>query len=331
MQNILITGAAGFIGQLLARELLNDPSYSLILTDVNKPPIPRGVAYPQNAHCVQADLCTSASSVVDASLSAVFVFHGIMSSGSESNFDLGLRVNLDATRSLLDALRTTAPGVRVIYASSQAVYGQPLPEIVTDAVTPTPESSYGAEKLVCETLINDYTRRGFLNGFVLRFPTVSIRPGSPTAAASSFLSGMVREPLNGEECVIPIEDRTFRSWLCSPRTLVKNLIHSLSVPGDALPKHIRAVNVPGISVTVQEMMDALAAVGGEDKVKLLREKHDENLAIILRSWPTRFDNSTAYRLGFSKDESFETAVRDYVKGLEEERKWNEGGKVNGVA
>ncbi|CBF83372.1 hypothetical protein AN3119.2 [Aspergillus nidulans FGSC A4] len=313
--HILITGAAGFIGQLLARELLNDPSYTLVLTDINEPPIPAGVKYPQNARTVTADLVKAADTVVDKSLDAVYAFHGIMSSGSEANFDLGMTVNVDATRKLLEALRATCPGVRVIYSSSQAVYGQPLPEVVDDTVIPTPQSSYGAEKLICETLVNEYTRRGFITGFTLRFPTISVRPGRPTAAASSFLSGMIREPLNGEECVIPLEDRSFKSWLCSPKTLVHNLILTLSLPADSLPLHIRQVNVPGICVTVQEMMDALAKIGGEDKLALLKEKEDPTLRPILDSWPTRFDNSQAISLGMKRDSSFEAAVRDYQLSL----------------
>ncbi|KAF7590116.1 hypothetical protein BBP40_003229 [Aspergillus hancockii] len=308
---ILITGAAGFIGQLLAKELLNSPDYQVILTDINEPLIPQGVKYPQNARTVTTDLLKGADTVVNKYLNAVYAFHGIMSSGSEANFDLGMSVNVDATRVLLEALRRTCPGVRVIYASSQAVYGQPLPEIVVDSIIPTPQSSYGAEKIICETLINEYTRRGFITGFTLRFPTISVRPGLPTAAASSFLSGMIREPLNGQECVIPVEDRSFKSWLCSPRTLVINLIITLSLPVDAVPPHIRQINVPGICVTIQEMMDALAKVGGQDKLALLKEKEDHTLRPILNSWPTRFDNKQAISLGFKRDSSFEQAVKDY--------------------
>jgi nucleoside-diphosphate-sugar epimerase len=313
---ILITGAAGFIGQLLATELLNDPTYHVTLTDIIQPPIPKGVRHPENATAVKADLLNAANDVVNSSLDAVYAFHGIMSSGSEANFDLGMSVNVDATRNLLEALRHTCPGVRVIYSSSQAVYGQPLPEIVTDSIIPTPESSYGAEKVVCETLINEYTRRKFINGFTLRFPTISVRPGAPTAAASSFLSGMIREPLDGKECVIPIEDRSFKSWLCSPKTLVQNLLLTLRLPADSVPSHIRQINVPGICVTVQGMMDALEKVGGKDKLDLLTEKEDPALVPILKSWPTQFDNSQAISLGFKRDESFEQTVRDYKAALE---------------
>lgn len=313
--HILITGAAGFIGQILTKKLLNDPTHTLTLTDIHEPPIPHDVKHPENVQTITADLLTStgADSVVSSTLDAVYAFHGIMSSGAEADFDLGMRVNVDATRNLLESVRRTCrPGVvRVIYASSQAVYGQPLPAVVDESVTPTPQSSYGAEKVICETLVNEYTRRGFVNGFVLRFPTISVRPGKPTAAASSFLSGMIREPLAGKECVVPVEDRGFKSWLCSPRTLVWNLLHTLTLERDALPAHIRQINVPGICVSVQDMMDALERVGGEDKLAFIKEKEDPALKAILLSWPTRFDNSQAYSLGFKPDDSFEQAVTDY--------------------
>jgi nucleoside-diphosphate-sugar epimerase len=323
MVNILITGAAGFIGQLLAERLLSEAQYNLILTDIILPPIQSKAKYPKNARPIQADLCdpTSLSNLIDTSLplDAIYIFHGIMSSGSEANFELGMRVNLTATASLLEALRKVhrlgSPPLRVIYASSQAVYGQPLPAIIDENVMPTPEGSYGAQKLICETLINDYTRKGYLNGFCLRFPTISIRPGKPTQAASSFLSGMIREPLNGVECVIPLKDRSFKSWICSPKTLAENLVYALQVDGKKLPSHRRVVNMPGIGVTVQEMMDALAKVAGEEKLGLLREETDVEMERILRSWGTDFDNSLAYGLGFRKDVSFEQAVRDYKETL----------------
>jgi nucleoside-diphosphate-sugar epimerase len=276
------------------------------------------VKYPENATVVVADIFEDTSTIVDKSLDAIYAFHGIMSSGSEANFELGMRVNVDATRKLLDAARTVVPGVRIIYASTQAVFGIPLPPIVDDSVIPTPQSSYGAEKLICEALINEYTRRGYINGFILRFPTISIRPGKPTAAASSFLSGMIREPLSGKESTIPLEDRDFTSWLCSPKVLVTNLVHALTVPITSLPPHIRHVNLPGISASVQDMLDALEKVGGRDKLQLVTEKRDPALEPILRSWPTKFDVARALSLGYVADDSFESAVRDYQETLKKE-------------
>lgn len=142
-----------------------------------------------------------------------------------------------------------------------------------------------------------------------------VRGGKPSQAASSFLSGMIREPLNGEECVIPLKDRSFRSWLCSPKTLGENLVHALNLEPGALPSHKRVINMPGIGVTVQEMMDALVKVAGEDKLKYLKEETNEGMERILRSWGTEFDNKLAYDLGFQRDVSFEQAVRDYMESV----------------
>ncbi|KAL7627695.1 hypothetical protein AAE478_001889 [Parahypoxylon ruwenzoriense] len=324
-KNIIITGAGGFIGPLLAARLLNDPAYRLVLTDLVEPAVPAGVAYPQNATTLKGDICDPAfvSSLLAAAapLSAIFIFHGIMSAGSEADWDASLRVNVNSVRDLLLAVRGAYPagGVRVIYSSSQAVYGQPLPASaggrVTDEVTPTPEGTYGAHKLLTEVFINDMHRRGFIDAFSLRFPTVSVRPGRPTAAASSFLSGMIREPMHGVECVIPLRDRGFRSFLCSPGVLQENLVRVLDMDSAKLPRHIRHINMPGISVSIQELMDALAKHGGGDKLKYLREETDPDLERILRSWAPEVDTTTPLKLGLAKDESADTLVKQYVDSL----------------
>lgn len=319
MPRILITGAGGFIGQILAKELLKIESNQLILTDIFEPPIPSGATYSENVKSIKADLFSDAASVVDKDLDAVFIFHGIMSSGSEANFELGYRVNVDSTRALLENLRKTAPGVRVIYASSEAVYGRPFPKQITEDILPTPESSYGVQKMICEGLINDYTRRGFINGFSLRFPTISVRPGAPTAAASSFISGIVREPFAGKECVVPLTDRSWAHWMCSPKTLVYNLQVALTLEPDSLPLHRRSINVPGFAVTVQSMMDALSEVGGSDLLKFVKEEDDEFLKPILYSWPDDYDNKLAIGLGMKQDETFVRSVLDYKESLETQK------------
>lgn len=327
---ILITGAAGFIGQIVAKKLLDDESsaHTLILTDIIEPPVPSGAKYPQNAKCIKADLITQSSLVADKNLDAAYVFHGIMSSGAEADFELGMKANFDATRALLETFRETCPGVKVIYASSQAVYGSTATLPVTEAQLPLPETSYGGQKMMCEYLINEYTRRGFINGITLRFPTVSVRPGKPTAAASSFLSGMIREPLNGIKCHIPLTDRNWRHWLCSPRVLVRNLVYALKLERDALPIFDRSLNHPGIGVSLQDMRDSLAKVAGEDKLELLEERDEPTLKKILYSWPADFDNSKAVALGFERDTSFDRIVQDYKEEIEATKSSQTNGAAN---
>ncbi|EGZ71076.1 NAD(P)-binding protein [Neurospora tetrasperma FGSC 2509] len=331
-KSILITGAGGLVGPLLATRLLCDSNYSqhtIYLTDLAPPIVPSASSsIPadrlKDVIPIQGDITSPSfvSSLISATLqdganlSAVFIFHGIMSAGSEANFELSLKVNVDSVRLLLDEIRTQAPGTRVIYSSSQAIYGQPLPAVVTDDVTPTPQSTYGAHKLMMETYINDLHRKGYIEGFVVRFPTISVRPGKPTAAASSFLSGIIREPLAGKECVVPIEDRGFRSYLSSPSTIAENLVRVLEMDSDKLPEHRRSVNFPGISVSVQELLDALEKFGGKEKLGLVKEKRDKGLEKVLRSWPTDFDTSRAVgELGLVVDEGVDGLVGEYVESL----------------
>lgn len=311
---ILITGAGGFVGQLLAEHLLND-GHIVILVDIFTPPIPTKAAHQSNATPLKADLYEDPASVLTPDLDAAYIFHGIMSAGSEADFDLGYRVNLHSTLRLLDAIRHTCPGLRVIYASSTAIYGQPLPEWPSEATLPTPGSSYGAQKTMIEYAINDYSRRGFINGFALRFPTISVRPGKPTQAASSWMSGIIREPLQGKESVLPCDDG-FLAWLCSPKTLVRNLLHVLSLERDSLPPQMRQVNLPGITASVGDMLEALEEVGGKEARALVkREEASKEIKGMLDSWPVRFDVSKALGLGFVKDQDFKGAVRDFKEGL----------------
>jgi nucleoside-diphosphate-sugar epimerase len=316
---ILITGAAGFIGQFVSKELLNDDSNELILTDIIEPPIPSGSRNVHNARSIKADLVQESATIVQQGLDAAILLHGVMSSAAEANFELGYQINVDATRSLLLNLARVSPGVRVIYASSEAVYGSPVPKSgVTEADIATPEMSYGCQKVICETFINDLTRRRMINGFSLRFPTISVRPGAPSPAISAFLSGIIREPLNGQVCTIPLKDRAWRHWMCSPKTLVYNIVVALKLPPDALPPHRRAVNAPGFAVTIQEMMDALEKVGGKDKLAFIREEEVPSLKSTLYSWADDFDNSLGLSLGMKQDNSFLQSVIDYTGTLKNE-------------
>ncbi|KAK7210273.1 hypothetical protein V2G26_017451 [Clonostachys chloroleuca] len=322
LKNVIITGGAGLVGPLLAKRLLNDGGYRVILTDLAQPTVPEGVPNPENAVCMKGDICSAdfVKELLDAAepkLHAIFIFHGIMSAGSEADYDLSMRVNIESVRNLLLAIRARGPGTRVVYSSSQAVFGQPLPAVVTDDVTPTPEGTYGSHKYSTEIIINDMNRKGFVEAFTVRFPTIVVRPGKPSNAAPSFLSGMIREPMKGEECVIPLTDTSYRSYVCSPSSTIENLVRVLNLPNDALPPHRRHINFPGVSASVKELMDGLAKYGGEDKLKLLKFETNPVFERILRSWPLDFDPTTPDRLGLIRDKHPEDLVKEYIDSLKQ--------------
>jgi nucleoside-diphosphate-sugar epimerase len=317
---ILITGAAGFVGQELISALLHATPIEtrLVITDiVGAPPVPvSSHEHAVRVTSIQADLTSGEQ--IDGLINpsepyeVVYLLHGIMSSGAEANFDLGINVNVFSIRYILDRLRQTMPGVKVIFASSLAVYGPTPPGFVINErnLAQIPCSSYGTQKMIIELLLNDYSRRGFLDGRTLRLPTIIVRAADPTEAASSFASGIIREPLNGEKSILPVKTDT-KMWICSPYTAVKNLIYAKDIPkkefGDS-----RSVIVPGIKVSVQEMLDALEEVGGMEARALVEEKYDEEIDKIVQGWSFNFDTAWARQLGFSEDIPLLENVRRYA-------------------
>lgn len=237
-----------------------------------------------------------------------------MSSGSEANLDLGLAVNFESVRTLLDTIRTLRPGIKVVFTSSCAVYGRAAVENVATEmdVVPMPESSYGTQKLMIEFLINDYSRRGLIDGRAVRLPTVFVRAGAPTAAASSFVSGIVREPVKGIEAELPVDPK-IGIWLTSPRTLAANLVHAVKVPKEKFG-HFRQVLLPGYTATSGEILDALEKVAGRETRALVKEKRDEGTERIVLSWPAKYDTTRAKELGFSEDVGLEQTIRDFIEG-----------------
>jgi nucleoside-diphosphate-sugar epimerase len=308
---VLITGAGGFVGQTLARKLLEASDVELILADVQAPSNP---ASSERVTCVGADLTDPAAcqDLIARSPDAVYILHGIMSSGAEANLELGLKVNFDSVRSLLDTIRQKQTGTKVIFSSSCAVNGRAaVQNVATETdVVPMPESSYGTQKLMVEYLINDYSRRGLIDGRVVRLPTVFVRAGAPTAAASSFVSGIVREPVHGEKSELPV-DRDIGIWLTSPRTLAHNLVHAMNVSAEKLG-HFRTVLLPGYTATSGEILDALEKVVGKETRALVTEKRDETIQRIVLSWPAKYDTSRAKSLGFSEDVGLEQTIKDFV-------------------
>ncbi|KAG8161320.1 hypothetical protein KVR01_009584 [Diaporthe batatas] len=315
---ILITGAAGFIGQVLAAALLESSSdITLVLTDVTEPAVPEAASqHASRVKSTSSDLTdpNAVASLLSTPFKAVYLLHGLMSGGAEANLELGWRVNWDSHRSILDHLRTHQKGTVVIFPSSLAVYGPTGPgEITSESTNPLPQSSYGAQKLMVETYLNDFSRRGLLDGRIVRLPTVVVRPGAPSAAASSFASAIIREPLRGEKSILPVS-RDLEMWVCSPKTVVANLIRIKDVPKEKFGLS-RVTNLPGITVTVQQMLDALQKVGGSEAIKLIEEERDPKVEAIVGSWPARFDTSRAQGLGLDADQSLVDTVNEFCQSL----------------
>ena len=221
-----------------------------------------------------------------------------------------MRINLDASRLLLDICRELGHKPKVVFTSSVAVYGGKLPDVVLDSTALNPQSSYGTQKAIGELLLNDFSRRGFVDGRVLRLPTISVRPGKPNKAASSFASGIIREPLNGEPSVCPVAPAT-RLWLLSPRRAIESLIAGHELQAASLGDS-RTVNLPGLSVNVGEMLAALEKVAGRDTAARVTFAPDPAVERIIKSWPGAWDVTRARGLGLSADADFESIIKSYV-------------------
>lgn len=328
--HILITGGAGFLGQQLAQRLLNGAGLSiesLTLADVVMAPNFQD----SRVSSVQVDLSDpqAAIALITPETNAVYHLAAVVSGQAEADFDLGMAVNCDGTRHVLEAVRHKAPGAMVVFTSSLAVFGpvfepvfEPVfgsalltyaDEVITDATAVRPQSSYGTQKAIGELWVNDYSRKGFIDGRVLRLPTVCVRPGKPNAAASSFVSSLIREPLQGKAAICPV-DLSLALWLSSPEAVVNNLIHVLTLEADCLGSN-RTINLPGITVTVQEMMAALERVAGAAAVSKIQRQPDPAIAQIVASWPSRFEVSRALSLGFVGDRSFDEIIRTFAASL----------------
>lgn len=309
---VVITGAAGFLGSRLADALLKLNSElsvtELVLVDTILPPSrkdPRVIT-------LALDITTpeAARKLVDTDTDVLFHLAAVVSGHAEEDFDLGMKVNFNATRSLLEAARHRATKLRFVFTSTVGVFGGDLPPIITDQTAATPQNSYGIAKTMSELLINDYSRRGFVDGRVVRLPTVSIRAGTANRAVTSFASGIIREPLNGKVAICPVPPDQ-ELWLSSPGSVVYNLIHAATLLSSELEKW-RVINLPGISVTVRKMISSLCEVSGSKVAELVRYEHDETISAMVGSFPSRFDNSRALRLGFRVDSNFTDVIRSYI-------------------
>jgi nucleoside-diphosphate-sugar epimerase len=315
---VLVLGAAGMIGGKLSERLARDgvvagaPVSQLSLVDVVEP-VPPDAAFP--VETAAGDLAEPGVAAGLAAGRPDVIFHlaAVLSGEAEADFEKGYRVNLDGTRSLFEAVRAVGAGYRprVVFASSIAVFGAPFPDPIGDEFHATPLTSYGTQKAIGELLLSDYTRRGFLDGVGVRLPTICVRPGEPNAAASGFFSGIVREPLDGRDAVLPVPDDT-RHWFASPRAAVDFLLHAAALDGDALGDR-RCLTMPGVSATVADEIAALRSVAGDEAVRHIRREPDETVARIVSGWPGRFDARRALGLGFRAEADFEEIVRVYVE------------------
>ena len=314
----LVLGAAGMIGGKLAQRLAGDGVLgsqaidSLLLVDVVAPSIPRGE---MRIETVVSDVAEPgvARGLIASRPEVIFDLAAVVSGEAEVDFEKGYHVNLDATRHLLEAVRTADDDYRprLVFSSSIAVFGPPIPELIGDEQATTPATSYGTQKAIAELLLADYSRRGFIDGVGIRLPTICVRPGAPNRAASGFFSGVIREPLNGQEAVLPVS-RDVRHWFASPRAAVQFLIRAATMDTDELGLR-RSLTMPGVSATVGEEIAALRRVGGDQAVALIRDEPDEMIARMVGSWPRAFDARRAAALGFVAETDFDEIVRVYVE------------------
>jgi nucleoside-diphosphate-sugar epimerase len=318
--HVAITGAAGMIGRKLTARLTADGRLGhrdvdrLTLLDLAEPAPPAGWTGELDRSAADLSDPDGAAGVVAARPDVLVHLAAVVSGAAEADVDLGYRVNLDGTRNLLDAIRAAnaADGYRprLVFASSIAVYGAPLPDPIPDEHHLTPLTSYGTQKAIGELLLGDYTRRGWVDGVGIRLPTICIRPGAPNAAASGFFSSILREPLVGQEAVLPVPE-SVRHWHASPRSAVGFLVRAATIDSDLLGPH-RTLAMPGLSATVGEQIEALRRVAGERAVQLIRHEPDEAIMGMVRDWPAGLDAARARKLGFTAETSFDEIIRVHI-------------------
>jgi nucleoside-diphosphate-sugar epimerase len=316
---ILVIGAAGMLGRKLVERLARDgrlgperiAGVSLVDIGAAEPPADAGFAVETGV----ADLAEPgvAAAIVAARPDVIFHLAAVVSGEAEQDLEKGYRVNLDAARLLFDAIRACGAGYRprVVFSSSIAVFGPPFPDVIGDDHLTTPATSYGTQKAMIELLLSDYARRGFLDGIAIRLPTICVRPGKPNLAASGFFSNIIREPLNGQDAVLPVSTEV-RHWFASPRSAIGFLLHAATLDGARLGER-RCLTMPGVSATVGEEIEALRRVAGDDAVRRIRHEPDKTIARIVGGWPRAFDARRALALGFRADADFDEIVRVHIE------------------
>ncbi|HMM08008.1 MAG TPA: SDR family oxidoreductase [Paracoccus solventivorans] len=316
--DILILGAAGMVGRKLAEALLDTGRLGegeiarLTLFDVVPSDLQSRGAVAVETRAGDISDPATVQALVAQRPDVIFHLAAIVSGEAEADFDKGYRINLDGTRLLFEAIRAQPDyRPRVVYTSSIAVFGAPFAEPITDDFVPAPMTSYGTQKLIGELLLNDYTRRGIFDGIGIRLPTIVVRPGKPNKAASGFFSGIIREPLAGVEAVLPVEDDV-RHWVASPAAATGFLLHAATM--DLAPLGARrCLTMPGLSISVAEMIAALREVAGDDVAALIRREPDATIRGIVAGWPRDFAPDRALAAGFTADASFQDIIRAHIR------------------
>ncbi|MEJ0084969.1 MAG: D-erythronate dehydrogenase [Pseudomonadota bacterium] len=316
--NVLLIGAAGMLGRKLTAKLIrsgavgNRPITALTLADIVAPEAPRAAF---DIRAVVADMSQPdvARQLIAPRPDLIFHLAAVVSGEAEADFEKGYRVNLDGTRALFEAIRTAGSGYhpRVVFTSSVTVFGATLPDVIGDTHHVTPQTSYGTQKAMSELMLADYSRRGFLDGIGIRLPTICIRPGKPNKAASGFFSSILREPLIGQEAILPVSD-SVRHWFASPRAAVEFMVHAATLDSSRLG-FVRTLTMPGFSATVAEEIEALKRVAGARAAALVKRVPDPAIAAIISSWPRSFDARRAHELGFRAESTFDEIIRVHLE------------------
>lgn len=313
VMKIVITGAAGFLGTRLVRALLATPDgFDTIASIVAADTTPCPIDDPRVQRRVGTIVDPAfARALIDPDVRVVYHLAAVLSGQSEAEFDTGMRVNLDGTRSLLEACRAVATAPRFVFSSTVAVFGGDLPPVVPENQALEPQTSYGVAKAMTELLVTEYSRRGYVDAVICRLATITVRPGQPNSALSSFVSGIIREPLAGIDttCPVPLETPI---WISSPGAVTANLVHAGRVPTTSLGRR-RALNLPGLTATAGEMLASLERVGGAVARRRVRLEHDERVARAMCGWPAALDAGRALSLGFVADSNVDAIVQQYVE------------------
>jgi D-erythronate 2-dehydrogenase len=315
---VAILGGAGFLGRKLALALLER---GYLAADGNQKDISKLILFDKVAPSLIEDSrletitgeitnVSDVQSLLNQKPDVIFHLAAVVSGEAEENFELGMQVNLQATQNILEGCRALEYAPKFLFSSSVAVFGSDMPDIIQDDTAPFPQSSYGTQKAICEFLINDYSRRGFIDGRILRLPTIVVRPGRPNRATSSFASSIIREPLQGNTAICPVSKET-KLWIMSPRKAIENFIHAAELPAEMFGKH-RTVSLPGLTVSVEVMIETLESIAGQGTMSKISWQSDAFIQRIVGSWPSAFAPKRALALGFQADSSMTEIIQAFM-------------------